>query len=141
MELFIRIRDGQPFEHPILGENFRLAFPDVDTNNLPPEFARFERKEPTPVGVYEVDEGVTYELIDGVYTDVFHRRPMTDEEKLVKQEDTKAFWAQIGFASWVFDPITCDFSAPTPYPDDGKYYVWDEALLSWVEPQPPGEPT
>ena len=41
MELFIQIRNGQPFEHPIFGDNFRQAFPDVDVDNLPPEFARF----------------------------------------------------------------------------------------------------
>ena len=43
MELFIQIRDGLPFGHPIYGDNFRQAFPDVDLENLPPEFARFER--------------------------------------------------------------------------------------------------
>lgn len=52
MELFIRIVDGQPFEHPISGANFRAAFPHVDVNNLPPEFARFIRVPPP-----EPDEG------------------------------------------------------------------------------------
>ena len=23
--------------------------------------------------------------------------------------------------------------ATTPYPDDGKSYLWDEAMLAWVE--------
>ena len=32
MELYIRIVDGKPFEHPILGDNFRSVFPDIDTN-------------------------------------------------------------------------------------------------------------
>ena len=30
MRLFIQIRDGQPFEHPIIEDNFREAFPDID---------------------------------------------------------------------------------------------------------------
>lgn len=86
MELFIRLQNGQPFEHPIFGDNFRAAFPDVDTNNLPPEFARFIRVEPPVVGTYEVYEGVTYEQ-DGVgYTDVHHVRPMTDEERAIKDK-------------------------------------------------------
>jgi len=42
-DLFIRIVDGKPFEHPLWGDNFRAAFPHVDVNNLPPEFARFIR--------------------------------------------------------------------------------------------------
>lgn len=84
MELFIRIVDGQPFEHPIFEDNFRQAFPDVDVNNLPPEFARFERVAIPEIGLYEVYEGVSYELIDGVYKDVHHVRLMTDAEKEAK---------------------------------------------------------
>lgn len=50
--LFIRIVDDQIFEHPILEQNFRMAFPNVDVDNLPPEFAEFIRV-PCP----EADEG------------------------------------------------------------------------------------
>lgn len=83
MELYIRIKDGQPFEHPILGDNFRQAFPDVDVNNLPPEFAKFERIEKANLGVYEVltSNLPTYEFVDGICKDVWHKRNMTAEEK------------------------------------------------------------
>jgi hypothetical protein len=37
------------------------------------------------------------------------------------------------FASWVLNEDTCLWGAPTPYPDDGKAYKWDEATTSWVE--------
>jgi hypothetical protein len=72
MELFICIKDGQPFEHPIFGDNFCQAFPNVDTNNLPPEFARFERIERPTLGIYEIMvlDQPTYELVDGVCKDV-----------------------------------------------------------------------
>lgn len=133
MELFIRTKDGQPFEHPIFGDNFCAAFPHIDTNNLPEGFARFERKEPTPVGLYEVDEGVTYELVDGVYTDVFHRRAMTDEERVAKQNQTKSEWTATGFTSWIFDEQTCSFKPPVAMPQDGKRYTWDEATTNWIE--------
>ena len=85
MELYIRIANEQPFEHPIFGDNFRQAFPDVDTNNLPSGFARFERVESPTLGLYEVYEGVTYEWVDGIVKDVHHVRPMTEEETLAKQ--------------------------------------------------------
>jgi len=81
MELFIRIKDGLPFEHPILEDNFCEAFPDIDIINLPPEFARFERVERPEIGSYQVYEGVTYELIGDIYKDVHHVREMTNEEK------------------------------------------------------------
>jgi hypothetical protein len=131
--LYIRIKDGQPFEHPILGGNFRQAFPSVDTNNLPPEFARFERIEPPTPGVYEVYEGVTYEWIGGIVKDVHHIRQMTEQEKQATQDAVKAAWAEKGFASWMFDEETCSFKPPVPYPDDVKMYRWDEATTSWVE--------
>ena len=38
------------------------------------------------------------------------------------------------FASWVLNDATCLWEAPTPMPDDGNYYFWDEAQLSWVNP-------
>lgn len=84
MELFIQIRDGQPYEHPIIGSNFRQAFPRVDVNNLPPQFARFERIPQPKPGVYEVIEGVSYQWVDGIVKDVWAVRPMTDEERQTK---------------------------------------------------------
>jgi hypothetical protein len=36
------------------------------------------------------------------------------------------------FNSWVLNEDTCLYEAPTPMPDDGKIYTWDEATTSWV---------
>ena len=115
MELYIRIKDGQPFKHPILGDNFCQAFPDVDVNNLPPEFARFERVERPMLSEYEtlVSETSTYELIDGVYKDVWHKRDMTLEEKEAKKQvQIKAlqdFWAALpqaeNWSTWVLNVV------------------------------------
>jgi hypothetical protein len=44
-----------------------------------------------------------------------------------------AFIAPQPFASWTLNEDTCLWTAPTPYPDDGKLYTWDEATLAWVE--------
>jgi len=111
MELFIRIIDGKPFEHPIISENFCQAFPDVDTSNLPPEFARFERIEKPMIGVYEFYEGVTYELFDGVWKDVHHLRPMTAEEKA---EQIAYVLAQPHPDGWVFDEERCAWVPDRP---------------------------
>ena len=37
------------------------------------------------------------------------------------------------WASWVLDPVTCQWEAPVAMPTDGKIYMWDEATTSWVE--------
>lgn len=133
MELFIQIKNGQPFEHPIFGDNFRQAFPEVNTNNLPDWVAKFERLPPPAIGVYEVYEGSTYEWDNAIVKDVHHIREMTNIEKLNKQNQVKENWLQHGFSSWVFNESLCSFEPPIPMPLDGKTYRWDEAALSWIE--------
>lgn len=137
MELFIRIVDGQPFEHPILGNNFRQAFPEIDVNNLPPEFARFERV-PRPFPVYATlnSDQPTYQWVDGVVKDVWDVTHMSEQEITDKQNEVKAAWANHPFQSWVFNEELCRFESPTPKPDDGKAYIWDEPTTSWVEVTP-----
>jgi hypothetical protein len=159
MELYIQIRNGQPFEHPIFGDNFRQAFPDIDVNNLPPEFAKFERVERPRLGVYQVmiQDEPTYEFVDGVWKDVWHVRDMTAEEIAAKQQAAKDDWAALpnrdNFTAWTFDEATLKYVPPIPYPegsfvwdgavnlwkemparpDDGKPYKWDRPSWSWVE--------
>ena len=41
------------------------------------------------------------------------------------------------YASWVFNETTCQWDAPTPYPDDGNVYDWDESTTSWVKVELP----
>jgi hypothetical protein len=36
------------------------------------------------------------------------------------------------FPSWLLD-TNFEWQAPTPYPNDGKSYYWDELSLDWVE--------
>jgi len=43
MNLYIQIKDNQTINHPIFEDNFIQAFPDIDINNLPNEFAKFRR--------------------------------------------------------------------------------------------------
>ena len=133
MNLYIQLENGEPVNHPIMEDNLRQAFPEMDLNNLPETFARFERVMSPETSVYEINEGLTYEWVDGVVKDVHHVRAMTVEEQTAKQDVTKAEWQQNGFASWTFDEETCRFLAPSPYPEDGKFYVWDEPTLNWVE--------
>jgi len=37
------------------------------------------------------------------------------------------------FASWSLNESTCLWDAPTPMPNDGKVYCWNEETLSWIE--------
>jgi len=37
------------------------------------------------------------------------------------------------FNSWTLNEDTCRWDSPTPMPNDGKMYSWNEETLSWVE--------
>lgn len=36
------------------------------------------------------------------------------------------------YASWVLNEDTCRWEPPTPMPDDGNIYAWDEATQNWI---------
>jgi|TARA_Y100000034_G_scaffold3174_1_gene3851 hypothetical protein len=40
------------------------------------------------------------------------------------------------FDSWTLNEDTCLWEAPVAYPDDGKYYKWNEETTSWDEVVP-----
>jgi hypothetical protein len=133
MNLYIQIENGQPINHPIMEENFVQAFPEIDLNNLPDTFARFQRVASPSIGPYEVSEGSSYEWVDGVVKDVHHVRAMTLQERTAKQNALKEHWPTRGLDSWIFDEESCTYQPPIPYPDETKLFHWDEATISWIE--------
>jgi hypothetical protein len=131
IELVIRIVDGEPFQHPITRQNFEQAWPDLDFNDLPPEFARFRRIQPPDLGVYQVLVGCDYQWNGDWVEDHWTVRDMTAQERLEKQNNERANWNS--FPSWTFNEDTCSFDPPVPYPNDGNGYVWNEQQLAWEQ--------
>jgi hypothetical protein len=132
--LVIKIEDNSPVGHPILLDNFIETNPGVDLNNLPSDYAWFERVPEPMLGVYEKNLTSTYEFVGNIVKDVWHTEPMTEEEKQQKQARNKEAWVeQQGFPSWTFDEEICWFRPPIPFPDDGKLYQWVEDSLNWIE--------
>jgi hypothetical protein len=43
-----------------------------------------------------------------------------------------AFISPQPYPSWVLNDDTCTWDAPTPMPDDGLSYIWDEDTVSWI---------
>jgi hypothetical protein len=43
------------------------------------------------------------------------------------------------FPSFILDEITCLWKPPTPYPNDGKFYIWNEDTVSWIEQPDPSQ--
>tara|TARA_R110000744_G_scaffold13286_1_gene38774 strand:+ start:200 stop:520 length:321 start_codon:yes stop_codon:yes gene_type:complete len=44
-----------------------------------------------------------------------------------------AFIAPKPHPSWTLVEDTCQWTAPTAYPDDGKVYEWNEETTNWTE--------
>jgi len=112
MKLFIKVKNGEPVDHPIAEENFVLAFPEVDPENLPPEFARFIRVPQPVLDRFEVYEGVTYEWNGSAFTDVHHVRPMSSAER---------------------EEVIARIKAARP----NESWTWDEEGIKWLPPQRP----
>jgi hypothetical protein len=43
------------------------------------------------------------------------------------------FYLPQPFPSWTLNKTKWIWEAPTPRPEDGKYYVWDENIKNWIE--------
>lgn len=48
-------------------------------------------------------------------------------------ETRDAFIPPKPFNSWLLNEETCRWESPTPYPNDGKMYSWNEENTEWVE--------
>ena len=48
-------------------------------------------------------------------------------------QNLDAFIEPKPFNSWILDHETCLWEAPTPHPNDGKRYSWDEDNKTWYE--------
>lgn len=150
MNLYIKLSNNKPIDHPYTEENLRSAYPDVDLENLPPDWAKFIRVQRPKLGPYEVAE-VFYEWDGDVIKDTWYVYPMSDEEKKAKQERVKQSWKEDnGPENWIFDEERCVHVPPVPMPTDGKPYIWVQDANAWVErklnlveglPTPPPYPT
>ena len=90
MNLYIETNNGQTINHPAFEDNLIQAFGAVPDHWE--QFIRVERPNP---GVYEVLESdePTYQKVDGVWTDVWSLRPMTEAEIAAKQQVVKDVFA------------------------------------------------
>ena len=139
MKLFIQVRGGQPYEHPVMESNMRQLFPTHDLETAPNGFAKFTRVTQPIIGAYEkLDDSLGHEGCGCVYTqdgadgfkDVWKTIPMSAEEKTEKIAVTKQ---NSPYPSWTFNEPDCTMQPPVEYPEDGKEYLWDENTTNWIE--------
>jgi hypothetical protein len=90
----------------------------------------------------------SYNMLGGVYYDPATNQPHADQSLIELEVGRKRKnYAGIGYRydkerdafippqpyhSWQLNEDTCLWESPTPYPQDGLYYQWNEEILNWV---------
>jgi len=89
----------------------------------------------------------SYNTRGGVHYQANSNEPSEDQTKALRKNyagigytydaQRDAFIPPKPFNSWVLDETSCLWEAPTPYPNDGERYTWNETTTSWdqIEPQ------
>ena len=144
MTLYIQIENGQPVNHPAFEENLIDAFGEIP--NTWELFVRLERPSLNEFQKFD-NPAITYEKVNGIWTDVFHVSEMTAEEKEnIHQEkiaEYKTIWAKLpqrdNFSAWIFNPETIKYEPPIERPTD-REVIWHGASNAWVDkPQRPDD--
>lgn len=133
MKLYIRIKDNQPYKNPITKKNMKEAFPEVDLDNLPEGWAKFE-KVPRPLLTSPYQTASSEYGWDGdIVKDIWTIKEISQEEKIRMQEEVKQNWKNsLNFEGWTFDETICGFVPPVPQPDDGYPYTWSIKTNNWI---------
>ena len=136
MNLYIETENGVTKNHPAFEDNLLQAF-----GSIPAHWEPFTRVERPTLGIYELmtaDEP-TYEKVDGVWTDVWHKRDLTAEEKIAKQQAVITAFNEREYASnwsaWTLGEATCTMVPPIPRPPavEGVLVFWCGADNNWKE--------
>jgi hypothetical protein len=96
----------------------------------------------------EVYKQTSYNTRGGIHYEPNTNTPSPDQSKALRKNYAgigytydyvrDAFIPPQPFPSWVLNEQTCLWEPPTPMPNDGKMYIWDENTQSWVEYSPEG---
>lgn len=141
MNLYIETENGVVKNHPAFEENLIQAF-----GLIPEHWEPFVRVDRPTLNLFEIldREEPTYEKVDGVWTDVWHKRDMTDDEKNAKRQTFKDAWARLpdrdNYSTWTFNDDTCLYVPPIPEPavdqakiDAGIFTLWCGADNNWKD--------
>jgi len=114
-------------------------FAQLDENNLVTQVIVVHNNELMHEGVEQEAKGVTFcQSLFGAQTNWKQTSYNGNMRKnyagigYTYDDGRDAFIPPQPYASWVLNEDTCQWGAPTPMPQDGNQYLWDEATTSWV---------
>lgn len=133
--LYIQVKNGMPYQHPVTESNLRMLYPDLDPDMPPEGFEKFIRNPTPEVGPFDVYEGTEYLKIDGIYQDHHKITSMTSAQK---QEKIRVMRETFPFANtWSLNETTGVWTPPKPAPNvDGRNFIWSDQQMDWIEINP-----
>jgi hypothetical protein len=114
-------------------------FAQLDENNIVTQVIVVNNNELLDEnGVEQESKGIAFcqSLLGGIWKQTSYNGNMRKNYAgigFTYDADRDAFISPSPFNSWVLNEETCRWEAPTPMPQDGKMYSWDENTVSWVE--------
>lgn len=97
---------------------------------IPTYFAKIENGIVTNVIVAEQS---MIDTLSGTWVESFDVVPLKAIIGYTYDSNSATFKAVQPFNSWSYDNVTFQWLPPTPYPNDGLRYNWNEDVLEWVE--------
>ena len=87
----------------------------------------------------------SYNTRGGIHYDPETGNPSLDQSKAFRKNfasigyfydrEKDAFIPPKQYPSWVLNETSCLWEAPISYPNDGKFYYWNESTKTWIEQQ------
>lgn len=87
----------------------------------------------------------SYNTKGGVHYKPDSSEPSDDQSKALRKnyagigfyynESEDAFMPPKPYDSWVLNKETYLWESPVEYPNDGKFYIWNESIINWTEIQ------
>jgi len=137
MNLYIRIENSFPVNHPATEENLLDAFGEIPSDWEP--FERVDDPTRTNNKLMLLHPMPLYIKVDGVWKDDWQYREKTPEEIEQMFKPYKDAWNANpyvhNFSAWIFNENTGTYEPPFPRPADhgyqGKFYRWCGAENNW----------
>jgi len=132
MILYIQIENGLPINHPALEDNLIQAF-----GAIPEHWEAFTRIERPVPSIYQIMDSndPTYAKVNGVWSDVWSLRNMTNAEKTAKQQFVRdkfnAREQASNWSAWTMDEATCTMIPPITRPSIDETKISQNIFTFW----------
>lgn len=134
MTYFVKIENNEPVSGVITKENLLYVYPNMDVEGLPREFVKVKKADSYPKS-HPLQNWLGTKIVykDNEWVEEHQFEFVSEEEAIRIKDAIKREHKKFGFPSWIWNEEECCYLPPTPCPDDGKKYDWNEESLSWVE--------